>query len=113
MALNLYVLFQYVLCLIATALFLNKADQFNMTEKIFIAILICIVVINSGVLFEQRGWAKYAEWIRIIAYPLLLAVLTFLNEWSVALYIVAATYFVISIAWFYAIQKRNVYIQMA
>ena len=36
MSLNLYVLFQYILCLIGTAIFLNKADQFNLGEKIFI-----------------------------------------------------------------------------
>ena len=36
MLLNLYVLFQFVLCLIATAIFLNKADQFSLGEKFFI-----------------------------------------------------------------------------
>jgi alkylglycerol monooxygenase len=112
MALNLYVLFQYILCLVATALFLGKAGQFNLTEKIIISVLISIVVINSGVLFEQRSWAKYSEWIRIIVYPILLVILTFLNGWPMALYILAGVYFIISVTWFYAIQKRNVYIQM-
>ena len=112
MSLNLYVLFQYILCLIGTAIFLNKADQFTMGEKIFITSLICIVVVNSGVLFEQRTWAKYSEWIRIILYPLLLAVLTYNNAWSSLLYILAGAYFIVSISWFYAIQRKNVYIQM-
>jgi alkylglycerol monooxygenase len=113
MSLNLYVLFQYILCLIATALFLNKAGQFSLDEKFFITALICIVVVNSGVLFEQRTWAKYSEWIRIIVYPLLLTTLTYMNSWSSLLYILAGAYFVISITWFYTIQRRNVYIQMA
>lgn len=112
MALNLYVLFQYVLCLIATALFLNNADRFNLAEKFFITVLVSIVVINSGVLFEQRTWAKYAEWLRIILYPLLLVFLTFFNNWSPAFYAVAAAYFSISIFWFYAIQKRHVFVQV-
>jgi hypothetical protein len=113
MALNLYVLFQYILCLIATALFLNRADQFTLLEKVLIVALICVVVINSGVLFEQRTWAKYSEWARIIVYPLLLIVWTWVNGWSVSLYIIAGAYLVISTSWFYAIQKKNVYIQMA
>jgi len=112
MSLNLYVLFQYILCLIGTAIFLNKADQFNLGEKIFITSLICIVVVNSGVLFEQRTWAKYSEWIRIILYPLLLALLTYINAWSSLMYILAGAYFIVSITWFYTIQRRNVYIQM-
>src|SRR5688500_20342927 len=112
MGLNLYVLFQYILCLIGTAIFLNKADQFSLMEKIIVTALICIVVVNSGVLFEQRTWAKYSEWIRIIVYPLLLTILTFMNSWSPVLYLVAAIYAIISIAWFFAIQKRNVYIQL-
>jgi len=112
MSLNLYVLVQYILCLIATAIFLNKADQFSLGEKFFVTALICIVVVNSGVLFEQRTWAKYSEWIRIIVYPLLLTVLTYMNSWSSLLYILAGAYFIISITWFYTIQRRNVYIQM-
>jgi alkylglycerol monooxygenase len=113
MALNLYVLFQYILCLIGTALFLNRADQFTLLEKVFIATLICVVVINSGVLFEQRTWAKYSEWARLIVYPILLIISTWVNGWSVSLYIIAGAYLVISTSWFYAIQKKNVYIQMA
>jgi len=81
-------------------------------EKIIVTALICIVVVNSGVLFEQRTWAKYSEWIRIIVYPLLLIALTYLNAWSSLLYILAGVYFAISFTWFYAIQRRNVYIQM-
>ena len=84
MSLNLYVLFQYILCLIGTAIFLNKADQFSLGEKFFVTALICIVVVNSGVLFEQRTWAKYSEWIRIIVYPLLLG-RTYLYECLVQL----------------------------
>jgi alkylglycerol monooxygenase len=98
--------------LVGTAIFLNKADQFSLSQKIFVTTLICIVVVNSGVLFEQRTWAKHSEWIRIILYPLLLAALTYMNGWSNLLYILACAYFIISITWFYAIQRRNVYIQM-
>lgn len=113
MTLNAYVLFQYVLCLGGTALFLYKEGNFTLGEKAFISGLICLVVVNAGVLFEQRSWARYSEWMRIIVYPLLLAILTFINSWATGFYLVAGGYFIISFIWFYATQRKNVYYQMA
>lgn len=113
MALNTYVLFQYVLCLVATALFLNKAESFTLGEKGFIAALICLVVVNSGVLFEQRRWALYSEWIRIITYPLLLIVLTWINAWPSYFYLISLFYFLLSTSWFYVIQRKHVVVQVA
>lgn len=77
-ALNYYVLFQYALCLVGTGLFLFKQDEFQLGEKIFFAVIISIVVVNSGVLFENKTWVFWAEWIRIIVYPLLLIAFTFI-----------------------------------
>lgn len=104
--LNYYVVFQYVLCLAGTALFLFNAGKFSLGTQAFIAALVSVVVVNSGVLFENRPWAKYAEWFRIVSYPALLAVLCFINSWSPWLYVVAAAYCVISVIWFYGIQKK-------
>ncbi len=111
--LNLYVLFQYVICLGGTALFLfsqknaDGSDRFTLGENLFIALLISITVVNCGVLFEKRTWAKYSEWIRIVFYPLLLVAFTYLNNGSVWLYAFAFTYLVVSVIWFYSIQKKN------
>jgi hypothetical protein len=112
--LNLYVLFQYVICLAGTALFLfkQKADdgisaRFTLGENLFIAVLISITVINCGVLFEKRTWAKYSEWIRIVLYPLLLIAFCYLNNGAIWLYAFAFIYLVASVSWFYAIQKKN------
>lgn len=113
MMLNLYVLFQYTLCLVGTALFLFNSSKFSIGEKAIVSLLISVVVINSGVLFEQRPWARYSEWIRITVYPLLLAILVYINEWSPWLYVVALGYFVISSLWFYALQKKHVQVQVA
>jgi sterol desaturase/sphingolipid hydroxylase (fatty acid hydroxylase superfamily) len=112
MALNMYVLFQYVLCLVATALFLNSAAAFTLGEKVIVTALICLVVVNSGVLFEQRKWANYSEWIRIIMYPALLAALTWANGWTPNYYLLSAAYLLISTSWFYTIQKKHVLIQV-
>ncbi len=105
--LNSYVLFQYLLCLVGTALFLFNANEFTLSEKILFTTLISWVVINAGVLFEQRVWAIYAEWIRIILYPglwVVAALLYSLPSWHILL---AILYWVISVTWFYQIQKRN------
>ncbi len=117
---NWYVLFQYILCLLVTGLFLFKAGTktpdnlpfFTMPEKVLITGLIAIVVVNCGVLFEQRVWVKWVEWIRIFVYPVLLSVFTFSNGWPVWLHGVAALYFAISFIWFYSLQK-HAQLQMA
>ena len=113
MLLNLYVLFQYILCLVGTALFLFNAGAFSLTEKAIVAILISIVVVNSGVLFEQRTWAKYSEWTRIILYPTLLVILCYMNEWSSWFYFLGVAYLVISVSWFSVIQKKDVQVRTA
>ncbi len=99
MPLNLYVLFQYTLCLVGTALFLFKAANFSLGEKTFITALISLTVVNCGVLFEHRPWVKWTELARIIVYPaILLWVKRFdLNFVTVAL---VCAYLVISLIWF-------------
>lgn len=107
MRLNLYVLFQYILCLGGTALFLFKQEGFAMPQKIFISLLITLTVVNCGVLFEKRGWAYYSEWFRILSYPVLLSVLVQLNDWSGSLHFLSITYLLISVLWFYSIATHE------
>jgi alkylglycerol monooxygenase len=111
-SLNWYVLFQYVLCLGGTSLFLFNAPKVNLPEKILIAVLISIVVVNCGVLFEQRPWVKWAEWTRIILYPVILSVFTYGYGWPVWWHAVSFIYLLISFTWFYSLQK-HAQIQMA
>jgi len=111
--LNLYVFFQFVLCLTGASLFLfsqknpDGSNHFTTSENVFIATLLCIVVVHCGVLFENRPWIKWAEWFRIILYPLLLSFFTYMNGWPVWLHIISISYLVISSIWFYAIQKNE------
>lgn len=112
-SLNLYVLFQYVICLGGTAAFLFNAAKFNMGEKLFVAVLVSLMVVNCGVLFEQRPWVKFSEWFRIISYPLLLIGITIWNEWSFVYIGVAIGYGLLSAIWFYSIQQRYAHLKMA
>lgn len=109
LSLNYYVLFQYALCLIGTGLFLFKQDNFLMGEKIFFSIIISIVVVNCGVLFENKPWVRWAEWFRIIAYSFLLIAFTFIYFWPSIFIGVAIVYLIISGTWFYSIQKNAQY----
>lgn len=113
LSLNLYVLFQYLLCLVGTSLFLFNASEFSLAEKGFITMLITVVVVNCGVLFEQRKWVRRAEWIRIFAYPLLLSILTAWLDWNISLHGLSLTYFLISFTWFYSLQRQHAHLQMA
>ena len=112
-SLNLYVLFQYLLCLSGTALFLFNAATFSLAGKGFITLLITITVVNCGVLFEQRKWVKWSEWIRILSYPLLLSALTVWMDWPDWLHLVSLLYFLISATWFYSLQRQHEHLQMA
>lgn len=113
LSLNCYVLFQYALVLGGTSLFLFNASKFPLDERIFISVLISIVVVNCGVLFEQRPWVKWSEWARIFLYPGLLTVMTYWNGWSPWLHVLAFGYFMISFLWFYALQKQHAQVQVA
>lgn len=100
LSLNLYVLFQYVLCLVGTSLFLFNAAKFSMGEKFFIAILISITVINCGVLFEKRKWIKWAEPLRIIVYPIILITVSLNGGVNLLMISLALVYLIISLLWF-------------
>jgi sterol desaturase/sphingolipid hydroxylase (fatty acid hydroxylase superfamily) len=113
MPLSLYVLFQYVLCVIGTALFLFNADKFSLSEKAVIALLISWVVVDAGVLFEHRPWVRWAEWLRIILYPALLAITTYYMQLNSAFYILSVLYLVVSSSWFYLIQRNDPRLQVA
>lgn len=113
LSLNLYVLFQYILCIAATALFLFNTAMFTLPEKALITVLISIVVVNCGVLFENKGWVKVSEWLRIISYPALLVLVVYLYDLSLWLYVLAAGYFIISALWFYSITKQQQHVQVA
>jgi alkylglycerol monooxygenase len=112
LSLNLYVLFQYTVALIGTALFLFNASKFNLQEKAFISVLVCWVVVNCGVLFEQRQWVKWAEWIRILLYPILLSIITLQLGWPVWLHLLSISYLLISVSWFYTLQRAHGQVQV-
>ncbi len=113
LSLNLYVLFQYLLSLAGTALFLFNSGKFSLAEQAFITLLITAVIVNCGVLFEQKKWVIWAEWIRIILYPFLLSGIAYWLGGPWWLHVLGFSYLVISFIWFYSLQRIHGQIQMA
>jgi sterol desaturase/sphingolipid hydroxylase (fatty acid hydroxylase superfamily) len=103
--LSYYVLFQYLICLVATAVFLFSLGKYTMMERAIASVVISISVVNCGVLFEHKRWVYVAEWLRIIVYPAGLAALTVLKGWPTPLIAVAAAYLVISVLWYAKVPK--------
>ncbi|MBX2963256.1 MAG: sterol desaturase family protein [Cyclobacteriaceae bacterium] len=113
LSLNLYVLFQYVICLVGTALFLFNASKFTLGEKAIFTVVISVVVVNCGVLFEHKTWVVWSEWIRIILYPIALVLMTWYLALPTIYFAVAILYMIISVSWFYTITRQQFYAQVA
>jgi sterol desaturase/sphingolipid hydroxylase (fatty acid hydroxylase superfamily) len=105
--LGYYVLFQYTVCLAATAAFLFRQGSFTMMEKAIAAVLISITVVNCGVLFENKRWVVIAEWVRIVLYPASLIVIATFYHWPSYVSICGTAYLMISVIWFWRIPKSN------
>ncbi len=98
--LNYYVLFQYILCLAATAFFLFQQKNFNLYEKAVITFLISVWVVNCGVLFEQKKWVFFAEWIRIALYTALTFFITYQLDLPGYFYWIGIGYGLVSGFWY-------------
>ena len=103
MALNYYVLFQYLLCLGVTAFFLFNQTKFSIGEKLAAALLISVWVMNCGVLFENKPWVLACEWVRIVVFPLAASLLIIFFELNPVLHTASMGYFLTSSLWFYNI----------
>jgi len=104
--LNYYALFQYIICLLATGLFLFQLPQFTLAQKALASALITISVVNLGVLFEHRRWVYIAEWLRIIIYPTGLSLLAYFYGWPPILMVGAGIYLVVSVFWYSRVPKH-------
>jgi hypothetical protein len=105
--LNYYILFQYAVCLTGTALFLFNASKFDLQEKVFITLLISWFVVNAGVLFENKKWVKWSEWMRIFFFPGLSTFVIYIQTLNPLLHLISIIYFLVSATWFYSVQQHG------
>lgn len=105
--LNYYVLFQYVICVLVTAYFLFQTGSFSMLGRVSMCVLICITVVNCGVLFEQRPWVARVEWLRIVLLPAAGIVIAGMQGGPPAAYFMAGGYGLVSVCWFSLVRKKQ------
>lgn len=101
-SLNFYVIFQYAILLVGTALFLFNMEFFddNLFEKMLIAGLIIFSTVCFGALFEQRSWAMFAEVSRILlAVASTLYIAVDFEVFPVLPSILAGIYILLSVFW--------------
>ncbi len=67
--LNYYILFQYLLTLAATSLFLFNLDLFEPWQQWSIGALLVVIITCLGGLLEHKIWGKYLETLRWIMTP--------------------------------------------
>jgi len=103
---NYYVLVQYLLCLVATALFLFNQSKVGLQEKALASILISWWVVNSGVLFERKKWVWFAEYTRIVCFGAGAASASWYFSLHPVCYLGAAIYTAGSLVWLTAIRKH-------
>ncbi|GAA0190344.1 sterol desaturase family protein [Fulvivirga kasyanovii] len=97
--LNLYVLFQYLLALGATAFFLFQQANFATWEKVAFVTAIILTIMNCGALFEMKNWVWLLEKVRILGLSAGVITISYylnLNFWFI---IVSIAYFVVSMSW--------------
>ncbi len=106
--LSYYVLFQYLITLIATALFLFNYKQLSLIYQLTIIAGIAVTIVNSGALLDNKQWAYVSEYVRLIVFGIAgsLAAYGFDLIW---LYVVSAIYAAVSIT-FITLPARSIQI---
>lgn len=106
-SLNVYILFQYLVLLAATSLFLFKNSMFGMAEKAVIASLIAVGSVTIGALFESKPWARTLEVVRIFGYGFV-ALYFIMTQGTPDWYLhIAGTYIFISLVWLFLSRSTN------
>lgn len=94
--LNYYVLFQHLVTLTATTIFMFSYQGLPLLPRVLAASFVLLTLINVGGLLEMRTWVRVAEYARLLL-TLLLVVVLFASS---PIYIVlGAVYAVLSLVW--------------
>lgn len=104
---NLYVLFQFGLALVGTALFLFNATHFSLTEMVLSSLLIVSTLVSLGALLENRPSAVPMEVMRIGC--VVVALLYFMEPTGFygATLAFCVFYFLVSILWIFSFKSQG------
>ncbi len=108
--LNYYILFQFVLVLAGTTVFLNmqKAEPFkdNLFTQALVATMITLSLVNIGGIFEKRSWVPVLEFVRLVALVGMMVLLVQGTSLFLTLTIITAVVSLVSFIWFAGFVKE-------
>ena len=65
---HIYIFVQFILLLGITSAFLFGLEKFDVAQQILLTALIVLTTINMSGLFENKKWATYLEYLRLLAF---------------------------------------------
>ncbi|MCB0688657.1 MAG: sterol desaturase family protein [Saprospiraceae bacterium] len=98
LGLNYYILFQYLVILGITSLFLFNVKEFSRIEQIIISVFIILTIVSIGGIFEKRRWAYFLE---ILRFLLFIFGLYLIVPFQLILISLSISLSLISIVWIY------------
>lgn len=98
-----YLLFQYVVILLATSFFLFNQEAFAMTDKVIVAAAIIVSIVGLGGIIEMRDWAFGLEKARLILLP---AIAYFLMVSLIPVYALGLNG-IVSLIWLHKLQATE------
>ncbi len=96
-ALSYYVLFQYVMILGTTAVFLFNYTKLELPYQIITILCILLTVVNAGALLEKKIWARKSEIIRVLLVSGVASYSIIFFNFSFLYFIPVIVYFLISV----------------
>lgn len=104
--LNLYVVVQFLVVIAGTLLFLYYLKNLSDLPKVMVALLIVLSVASFGLLFENRRWITFLEFLRLLAVPVVtLYVLSGFHPTTLML-LIAVGYLLVTMGWFASVTKQ-------
>ncbi len=94
--LNLYVLYQYVVALAVTALFLFNYTKLDLLFQGIVVLGIVSTIVLAGLLLENKPWALMMERMRILTISIAVMLSIYFFGLSLWFYLIPAAYFLIS-----------------
>lgn len=105
--LNYYILFQYIVVLGITTIFLFNLDSFPRLQQLLVAGFIIVSITNLGGIFEKKHWAEILEWGRW--FFVVMAAIYALTRLSVDPIYVSVLLLLVSISLFWFYRHRKVF----
>ncbi len=101
LALNYYILAQYLLLLLGTSLFLFNVEAFSYSQQLAVGGYLLWGIMNLGVMFELRNWVKHSE---ILRWIVLVVISLLISDGSMSGYLIIALALISSL-WFLKVYR--------